>query len=242
MLRTTRRPALIAACGLTMLLVLYVPAAQAASPATATTLRATFVTATSAQLNGSINTGGQATEWQFQYGRTTRYGKTTMLSAISAGLGTVSVSATILGLSPKTTYHFRVLAVTGIGSHYLETDYGADRSFTTKPATGKLRLVSGKLAVSSGLVTVSLKCKSKLACHGSFSITTLAGRKAAGSICATGSFRIPAGSTLKVQSKVSSACLALLRTAPGHRIKATFSSWTTTSQLGQTKTVTLILV
>ena len=245
MLRTIRRLALIASSG-AALLALYVPAAQGAQAATATTLPASKVTIMSAVLNGMVDTGGQATEWQFQYGTSTSYGQKTPLSDIPAGQGNVHVSAPITGLTPNMTYHFRLLAISGIGTNYVETDYGADLTFKTLPTNGKLLLVSKKLIVSKGLVTVALKCTSKLACAGSYSIDTDAAlaqtHKVGTVVCATKSFKVPAGKTRNVKASVRSACLSLLRSAKHHKIKGTFTSAPSTAQLGLTKAVTLTLL
>ena len=245
MLRTIRRLALIASSG-AALLALYVPAAQGAQAATATTLPASKVTITSAVLNGMVDTGGQATEWQFQYGTSTSYGQKTPLSDIPAGQGNVHVSAPITGLTPNTTYHFRLVTTSGIGTKYVEKDYGADLTFKTLPTNGKLLLVGHKLIVSKGLVTVGLKCTSKLACAGSYSIDTDAAlaqtHKVGTVVCATKSFKVPAGKTRNVKASVRSACLSLLRSAHNHKIKGTFTSAPSTAQLGLTKAVTLTLL
>jgi hypothetical protein len=90
---------------------------------------ATFVTSSSARLNGSLNPHGLPTTFFFQYGRTTNYGTGTP-SHTRTGNTAQSVSANIGGLTPHTTYHFRLVArnVTG-------TRYGGDRIFTTTGAS-----------------------------------------------------------------------------------------------------------
>jgi subtilisin-like proprotein convertase family protein len=87
------------------------------------------ITATSAVLKSSVNPKGLATNCRFQYGKTTSYGKVTPV--VSAGSGTTAVScpATVTGLLPNTTYHFRAYATSSAG-----TTFGADRSFTTPAA------------------------------------------------------------------------------------------------------------
>lgn len=100
-------------------------AAAAASP-TVRTGPATKVTNTTAVLTGSVTPNGAATDYVFSYGPTTGYGVNT--AARSAGSGTKlrAVTQKIAGLTPGTTYHFRIGALNRSG-----TATGADRTFTT---------------------------------------------------------------------------------------------------------------
>ena len=85
---------------------------------------------TSATLNATVNPNGQeASECHFEYGPTTSYG-TTVPCKPSPGSGNnpVEVSASLTGLSPNTTYHFRIVATNTGG-----TSRGADASFKTLP-------------------------------------------------------------------------------------------------------------
>jgi hypothetical protein len=216
---------------------------MAQQAAIATTLPATGVTTTSAVLNGRVDTGGHQAEWQFEYGTSTAYSQATPINTIPAGGGSVTVSASVTKLNPNTTYHFRLVAISGIGSAYLEIDHGVDLTFTTRP-TGTLGLVSGRLIVSKGTVHVGLKCNSSMACGGRYSIDTrakLVNHKIGTVLCATRSFTIPPNTTKSVNSRARLACLGLLRDAHGHKIKATFSSAPRTGQLGLVKRVTLVL-
>jgi hypothetical protein len=85
----------------------------------------TAVTATGAVVPGSVDPRGAATSFSVQYG-TSSY--TSSLAAGSAGSATlpVGISATLTGLSPATTYHYRVVASNSEG-----TTAGEDRTFTT---------------------------------------------------------------------------------------------------------------
>ena len=47
---------------------------------------------TSATLNGTVNPGGAATDWWFEYGTTTAYGSKTATTAAGSGSANVSVS------------------------------------------------------------------------------------------------------------------------------------------------------
>jgi PKD repeat protein len=95
---------------------------------TAVTGQASSVGQTAAQLNASVNPNGNATACSFQYGPTVSYGSSAPC-APSPGSGTsaVATSAAITGLSPGTTYHFRVVAESPSG-----TRAGADEAFATQ--------------------------------------------------------------------------------------------------------------
>jgi hypothetical protein len=84
---------------------------------------------TSAQVAGGIYTNQQATTVTWQYGTTTNYGLQTATQSLPAGLQPSGVSATLSGLAPDTTYHYRLVATNASG-----TSYGYDMTFTTGDA------------------------------------------------------------------------------------------------------------
>src|SRR5262249_42747488 len=88
--------------------------------------------ATRATLNGLLGGGGGSDAaacgtWQFDYGTTSAYGSATAAHAAPRGTD-VPVSATVTGLAPGTTYHFRLRGAAGGGN------LGADVTFTTPAA------------------------------------------------------------------------------------------------------------
>ena len=95
-------------------------------PPTATTVAATLVTSTGATLNSTVNPNGLSTTIYFQYGLTTGYGSSTTSGSIGTSSGNYGTAIT--GLSPNTTYHFRIVATSTGGT----TD-GSDLTFTTPP-------------------------------------------------------------------------------------------------------------
>jgi hypothetical protein len=107
---------------------LTVPAVEAASPTppTASTGGASSVSYTSATLHGYVNPHGQTTNYVFEYGKTRSYGSQTPLSVAGSGNDVITVSQTLTGLQPLSTYHYRILATTATGAAV-----GADRTFTT---------------------------------------------------------------------------------------------------------------
>ena len=89
---------------------------------------------TSAILNGTIKTTGQAVTWHFEYGTSTAYGKVTPTKSISAGNGQVPVSFKVSGLKPGTRYHYRVVGVSAAG----QTATSTDATFKTPAPTIKV--------------------------------------------------------------------------------------------------------
>jgi hypothetical protein len=71
---------------------------------------------TEATLKAQINPGGLATKYHFEYGTSASYGSSTEERTLAAGGSTVNVKADLFGLSPATTYHFRVVASNSLGS------------------------------------------------------------------------------------------------------------------------------
>ena len=87
---------------------------------------ATNVTASSGTLNGSLDPHGLTTTVFFQYGTTTSYGSATAMQT-QTGNTYRNITANVGGLTPHTTYHFRMVATNAGG-----TRMGNDRTFTTQ--------------------------------------------------------------------------------------------------------------
>ena len=102
--------------------------ATAAQPPIATTDPAASMTASTAVLNGSVNPNGSATLVRFAWGRGTAMTDTTSPQNVGSGIAIVPVSAPITGLTPDTSYSFRVLASNAGGSIP-----GSIRTLTTLP-------------------------------------------------------------------------------------------------------------
>jgi plastocyanin len=95
-------------------------------PPSATTDVASAVSETAATLQGTVNPDGQATEYHFEWGTSTSYGRLT--STLPAGVDHLdhAESSTLTGLASGTVYHFRVVANNASGP-----SSGVDREFTT---------------------------------------------------------------------------------------------------------------
>jgi hypothetical protein len=89
------------------------------------------VTKTSATIDGFVNPNGQTvSDCHFEWGTTTSYGNTIPCSPPGlSGTSAISVTADLAGLSPDTTYHFRVVAANAGAP----PSAGADATFTTLP-------------------------------------------------------------------------------------------------------------
>ena len=89
----------------------------------------------SAALKASFVGDGTGTHYHFEWGPTETYGAETAETLVSPGPGSSeALSADLTGLSPYSTYHFRVVATNGTG-----TSYGGDRIFTTTPGLPSIR-------------------------------------------------------------------------------------------------------
>jgi HlyD family secretion protein len=88
------------------------PAASNSSTSGSTTAgSASSASDTALTLTGTVDTGGTATSYYFEYGTTTAYGSTTATETATPGTSPdVSVSATITGLTPDTTYLYALVA------------------------------------------------------------------------------------------------------------------------------------
>jgi hypothetical protein len=114
----------LSACGIAC-----VPAtAGAASAPGASTGHSSSVTYSSAIVFGSVNPHAQPTTYVFQYGTTHSYGAQTPLAPAGSGENSITVSQTLTGLKPLTTYHYRMLATSPAGA-----TAGNDRTFATGP-------------------------------------------------------------------------------------------------------------
>jgi Putative Ig domain len=109
--------------------------ASATSPqcAPGTTAPASAVSATAATLNGVVTPGGTDTSYTFEYGTTPAYGNSTTVADAGAGDAAELVQAALTGLSPSTTYYFRLDTTIGDPGDpgATITSDGAQQSFTT---------------------------------------------------------------------------------------------------------------
>jgi hypothetical protein len=108
-------------------------AGAAVKPPIAYTGTANNVTASAADVAGSLNPQGGSTTYAFQFGTTTAYGLQTDPRTQSADSKEHLAGASLTGLKPNTTYHYRLVAGNDAG-----TSYGLDATFTTTASTANV--------------------------------------------------------------------------------------------------------
>jgi hypothetical protein len=117
-----------------------------------TTEPATNVSFTTATLNGTVNANGGTATVSVQYGLGANFGNTIAAKPAEViGRTVTPVSADISGLTPGTTYSFRVVATDGLG----DTTFGQPVTFTAtinNPARGGTFTVLPAKPVAAGTV------------------------------------------------------------------------------------------
>lgn len=116
---------------------------------------ATDVSPTAATVNGTANPNGMGvTDCHFESGPTAVYGTSVPCSPPpGAGAAPIAVSANMTGLSPDTTYHFRLVASNPAG-----TRYGTDHTFTTPPLPPPVASFPGRLGTLGSLLKFTFAC------------------------------------------------------------------------------------
>src|SRR5262249_1064341 len=115
------------------------------APPTATTLAASNITSASAALGASINPGGGATSFYFQYGTNTSYGASTPTSILAAGTNTVVTNTVATGINPATPDHFRLMDYNSVSGNF-----GTDLTFTTAIAAPQAATLAASNITSAG--------------------------------------------------------------------------------------------
>ncbi|MCX6713248.1 MAG: hypothetical protein NTY66_03525, partial [Candidatus Vogelbacteria bacterium] len=83
------------------------------------TLKVNVLGASTATVRGTVNPGGSDTKYWFEYSQNSLSDgsaiKTTSQTAVGNGLVAVSASADLSDLTPKTTYHYRIVTQNSVG-------------------------------------------------------------------------------------------------------------------------------
>jgi len=209
--------------------------ASSATP-TAMTGDATTVSQNQATLNGTVNPNGTQTNYVFQYGTTTAYGRTSSTASAGAGTAPVAASRNVTGLAPGTTYHYRIVAT----NTQKKQDVGLDRTFTTQPAPPAPSRIAlfGHTAFSSpsSVFGVFVGCFGPSQCSGKMTV------RAAGRVIGSRSlFFVNANDGGIVHLTLNRTGRSLLARAPGHHLAATVNVTGVNGTTGQTsKSVTIV--
>ena len=116
------------------------------------TTAAAAITEATATLNGTVNAMGHTANIYFDYGLTTGYGSTVDGNpAIVTGNSTENITASITGLEPNTTYHFRLRGITFTGVIV----YGNDMTFTTSDLPCEVPTGVSASAITATTATIS---------------------------------------------------------------------------------------
>jgi hypothetical protein len=139
-------------------------------PPRVTTGAASAITATTASIAATVNPRGSATRTRVVFGETTAYGQFSAESDTGTADAPQNVTASLSGLKPGTTYHYRAEATNAFG-----TTVGADATFTTERARVIGSTVKASWQVRNGLTkvrvltarkvpagaTIQVRCKGK---------------------------------------------------------------------------------
>lgn len=119
------------------------------SAPTAITGGASGITQTSALINASVNPNSAQTYAEFEFGPTPSYGFNVSAGQLN-GTSVVIVAQVLSGLTPATTYHYRIKAQNGYG-----VAYGSDEVFTTLPADSlPVAITNGVSGITSNGATM----------------------------------------------------------------------------------------
>jgi streptogramin lyase len=98
------------------------------TPPAAATGAAAVLGSAAAKVAGTVNGHAQQTSYRFEFGTSAAYGSAAAATDAGSGFSDVAAAATLSGLSPGSTYHYRLDA-----TNPTDTTSGADAAFTTPP-------------------------------------------------------------------------------------------------------------
>lgn len=125
------------------------------------TAPASGVSATAATLNGVLTPGGTDTTYTFDYGTTPAYGSSTTVTDGGSGDAAELVQAALTGLTPSTTYYFRLDTTNGFAG----TVDGQQQTFTTPapPAPAGMTLATTALPAGTAGASIPPRCPRRAA-------------------------------------------------------------------------------
>ena len=147
-----------------------------------------------ATVTGGVNPNALATSYHFEYGPTAAYGQTTAPQHAGSGTAEVRVTEHLSGLTPGTTYRYRI-----VGTNTKGTTAGADLTFTTHAAPPPPAPIVSELALHPKTFAIGGKVPSVVA----------AGKKR----------KVPVGTTIRFTlNQPATAKLTFYRLEAGRRV------------------------
>jgi len=199
-----------------------------------TTSAATAISTSGATLNGIVNPRGVTTTYHFELGTSTAYGTSVPIppGALGSDSSDHQLSQAVAGLTPNTTYHYRIVAsASGFDRA------GADMTFTTPAKCTGVSIAKGRVKVKNGKAPIKLStagaCSGELALfmkappkgkakgHGKGKASTSKKKGKGGKSIQIGSasFSLEAGQAKTIEVSLSAA--ALKRLSAGKALPAT---------------------
>ena len=106
--------------------------------------------ASSATITAGVTPNGAPTAVVFEYGPTLSFGSITVPTGAGSELTSVPITETLSGLQPGTTYFYRAVAASPVG-----TTLGAVKSFTTTGSTAPLAVTLGASGLTATTATLA---------------------------------------------------------------------------------------
>lgn len=183
---------------------------------------------TGATIGGTVNAEGVSATCQVQYGTSTSYGSVAPCPSGVSGSSATPISVVLSGLTPGTTYHYRVTATNVSG-----TTAGADAMFTTTSTPPPPRNATLKLSGSATVTVTGSKAPLKLSCVGdngatckgtvTLTVRTKVGKRFKNVVIGKASVSMTVPGTKTVTIKLSATGRKLLAKSRSHKLKATLA-------------------
>jgi hypothetical protein len=173
----------------TVALIVLAPAtatAAAADPAVVT--GSAQAGSTTATLNGTVDPNLEATSYHFEYGTTADYGLETPTLQAGSGDEPVPVQATVSGLTPSTTYHYRLVADGVLG---LDATFQTTASTNPAPPTISRLAAADKTPTSARLTARIDPNRAATTWHAEWGTTTRLGNRTPEQTIPTGDGGVP---------------------------------------------------
>jgi hypothetical protein len=124
-------------------------------PPSVTTSEVTYIALSATTINGTVNARNSNTIVIFEYGTTTSYeSSVTASQSPVTGDSITNVSAVISGLTPCTTYYFRVKAENSFGASYgSDSTFYSPNSLFQALTTTSVSAITATTAISGGNIT-----------------------------------------------------------------------------------------